>query len=492
VLCRRVFGTLTLLGALLAPAGVARAQSSPLPAPNVPAPTPPGLDAVARPLSPSAPEHPVVVRKVIASSQSNSTMVGGVVPVPDDALPGESTAVQPGRDTPAPSAYVRTAVYRPDLDKGAVELVNAPVNRATVSAATRAAPAARLDLHMDGEQKIGPGRQFVYTIYVQSTGTAPAMSARVIDHLPPGIRLLNAEPKPEIAGDRLTWDLGDMPPGTERRIGVSIDADKLSTEFVVRPVASFSVDAGLRIAPAHPVLELSLLGPATAPPGATVPYRVQIANNGSTALQRVILLVKLSAGLRHSSQGRSDAIEADVTLAPGETKTLPLDLLAGPAGSNSIVASARVDNGPSAEVRSVVLIDAAAPALSVGVRPVTHLRADISNLTEAVTVGAPVVYEIRLTNPDGASQTGIRLLAELTEGLEPEQADGPTAFASNGRGIVFETLRRLGPGEAAIYHVRARAKRAGVQQLRVEVNADRQSQPTTAESSTWVAPGHGR
>jgi hypothetical protein len=116
---------------------------------------------------------------------------------------------------------------------------------------------------------------------------------------------------------------------------------------------------------------------------------------------------------------------------------------------------------------------------------------EINGLSGAVSVGLPAVYEVKVQNLGDAPQSGVRVLAELPEGLEADQADGPTASAVAPHGVVFETLARLGPGESAVYHVRARARRAGVQRLRVEVNADRLPQPASAEASTWVAPGRG-
>jgi uncharacterized repeat protein (TIGR01451 family) len=496
VLRRKLVGTLTLLGTLLAPAGVARAQSGPVRTQSVPAPAPPGLDAAALPLVPEPPSNgdsATVARKVIASSQPELPASVGLVPVPDDGLGSGAGAMRlEVRSRSAPAATLRTAVYRPDVDAGPVELVGGPGAPLERVAAPRTATAARLDLQLDGPPEVTPGKPFVYVIRVRSSGTAPAAAARITDRLPPGVRLVGADPKPEIAGDRLTWELGDLPPGAERRLTVTVDTEKVTSAFVVRPMANFGVGPGLRVAPGRPQLELRLIGPESAVPGATVPYRVLIANNGTSSLQRVNVLVKLTPGLRHPSLGRGDAIEADVVLAAGETKTLPLELLAGVAGMNGITASARAEGGPSAEAHTAVAVDMAARISSAAYPTASHMRAEISTLSEAVSIGATVIYEVRLINPDDVAQTGIRVLAMLTEGLEPEQADGPAASAVTAHGVVFETLRRLGPGDSAVYHVRAHAKRAGVQQLRVEVNADRLAQPTTAEASTWVAPGRGR
>jgi uncharacterized repeat protein (TIGR01451 family) len=352
---------------------------------------------------------------------------------------------------------------------------------------------ARLELHVSGPTEVTIGKPFAYEILVQNSGGAAAGAVRVSDRVPAGARLLNAEPRPEVAGERITWDLGDLPSGAERRLRVTIDADRLTAALTVSPTASFGIGPGFRVAPGRPGLELRLSGPEAVPPGVVVPYRVQLANNGGGALGHVVILVKLPPGLRHPQVGNNnDAVEADVSLAAGETKTLPLELVAGTTGPNVIAATARADGGVRADASATVLVDRAAPAALVAPRAPAPLQIQINNLSQGLTVGGTAVYEVRLLNPDDAPQTGIRLIGYLSEGLEPETADGPTASVQAPHGVVFETLRRLGAGDAVVYHVRARAKRAGVQQLRVEVNADRLAQPAVAELSTWVTPGRGR
>jgi uncharacterized repeat protein (TIGR01451 family) len=489
VLRRGVIGALMLLAAAHAISGGARAQ------PNAaPAPVPAALDAAAAPLTTDAANLQAKPRRVIASSQAGPARPVGTLSVPDDGLTPNLGAA-PARAASASGSGVRTAIYRPDLDAGSVVPVG--TNGASTGAPIALSDAsltggARLDVHVFGPTEVALGKPFVYEINVESSGNVPAAAVRVSDRLPTGARLLNAEPRPEIAGDRITWDLGDMPPATARRLRVTIDADRLTSALLVSPTASFGVAPGLRAAPARQGLELRLTGPETAPPGVVVPFRVQIVNNGGSALTRAVVLVKLPPGLRHPQVGNNnDAIEADVALAAGETKTLPLDLVAGGTGANVVNASARAD-GLSAEASATVYVDRAAPAAMVAPRSATPLRVEINNLSQGLTVGGTAVYEVRLLNPDDAPQTGIRLIGYLSDGLEPEQADGPTASVQAPHGVVFETLRRLAAGESVVYHVRARSKRAGVQQLKVEVNADRLPQPVAAELSTWVAPGHGR
>jgi uncharacterized repeat protein (TIGR01451 family) len=497
VLRRRLFGSLMLLGAVLALPGVARSQAAATPSERVPGPTPPGLDALATPLLPEAPPptpRPTVARKVIATSQSSAPPSPSSIPVPDDGLtPGNRRPVMPA---PAvSSSAVRNAGYRQDVDGGTIQQVGGSDSRPAKKgepAPVQIAAGARLDLHVEAPPAITAGKAFRYLIHVKSTGMRPATSVRVTDHMPAGVRLINAEPKPEVAGDRLTWDLGDLPPGTERLIQVAMDAERLATDFVVSPVASFGVAPEVKVSAVRPKLEIHLTGPDSALPGAVVPFRVHVANNSTISMPRVRILVKMSPGLRHPRMSRDNAIEAEIALAPGESKTLPLDLQANTLGQNDIAVFASSDDNVLGTTASIRVDPTAGTATAAAFRAVPRLRVEINNLSDAINVGGSILYEVKVQNPEDAPQMGIRLLASLTEGLEPDQADGPTASTVTAHGVVFDTLRRLAPGESAVFHVRARGKRAGVQQLRVEVNADHLGQPATAEVNTWVAPGRGR
>jgi hypothetical protein len=467
----------------------------------VPAPIPPRLDAVAVPLVPgaaAAAERPQVARKVIASSQPGP-LPAGTVTLPDDGLTSAPFPARPGGSPAAtPTPGLRTAIYRPATDAGPVEQVGyvpGPSGVRGGAAVSRPLPGARVSLLVEGQPEVIPGRPFAYAIHVQSDGGVSAAAVRVTDHLPPGARLVSAEPRPEIAGDRLTWDLGEMPPGTGRTVKLTIVADRVPGDLLLNPSASFGTPAGLKVAAARSLLEVRLAGPESAVPGSVAPYRVQVVNNGATPQSRVHVLVKLTPGLRHPQLGRGDAIEADVSLAPGETKTLPLDLTVGGAGQNVISASARTDaGGLSAEARAAVNVDphAPAPVVPASARNAPRPAVEINNLSEGTGVDGTIVYEIKVRNADAEPQTGLRVLAALPEGLEAEQADGPTASTVAPHAVVFETLRRLGPAESAVYHVRVRALRAGVQRLKVEVNEDNLEQPASAETTTWVAPGRGR
>jgi uncharacterized repeat protein (TIGR01451 family) len=474
-----VFGPLTLFGAALVLAGAVRAQGTQAPGSVAPASAASPLLSQTNPSVGTDASY-----RVIATSRSARPT--GSVTVPDDGLGLDFSSIRTLPQAPAaPRPAVRTAIYRPEIDAGPV----VPVGSNPAEAGPTAA--ARLDLHVDGPPEVMPGKPFVYVIRIASTGGVPATAVHVADRMPPGVHLLSAEPKAEVAGDRLSWDLGDLPAGQERQLRLTVDVERLTTEWQVSPMASFGVASGLRVMPGRPALQLRLTGPDTAPPGVVVPYRVQLANNGATPLKQVVVQVKLPPGLRHMQMANNDMIEANVTLASGETKTLPLDLQAGALGPNIVAAVARADGGLVAQAQANVLVDQAAPAASVVPRTVSRLRVEVNKLSETLAVGGTAVFEIRVSNPDESAQSGLRLLTQYSEGLQPEQADGPTASAQQAHGVVFETLGRLGPGETAVYHVRALARRAGVQQLRAEVNADHQLQPAAAEASIWVTPGRG-
>lgn len=436
------YGMLALLGVLLALPGTGQGQDAP------------------------------PARRIIARGQP---MAASLPPLPPGAADGTSYhSIQP-------------AVYRPGASGDPVRQAALGPSDGGEAAATTAA-VAMVSLHVENGATSAAGRTHSYTIVVRNPGLAVATHVGVESRLPPGARLIGAEARPIVQGDRLAWDLGDLGPGLERRIAVEFAPARSSDDAIPSPTATFGVARTPRPRVVEPPLEVRIQGPTEATLGSSARFRVQLANRGENAQSHVLVRVQLSAGLYHRQLGKGDQIEAEVALGPGETKSLPLEIAVTGDGRQTLSATAAAASGPRASAEAVLEVRSTADAARV----VPGMTVDVRNRTEGLILGGEAKYEIQIANLTAAPQTGVRVLVDLPEGLEPLRADGPTEHSLSPTGAIFETLSRLGPRETAVFHVVARAKRAGVQRVRVEVNADRQAQPITGELNSWVAPGKGR
>src|SRR5262249_56378484 len=79
-----------------------------------------------------------------------------------------------------------------------------------------------LALELLGPEAGAPGQPLVYEIRVRNAGTVPARLAPVDPELPPGTRLLHADPPPAVEGDRLKWVVDQLTPGDEQRFRVQL------------------------------------------------------------------------------------------------------------------------------------------------------------------------------------------------------------------------------------------------------------------------------
>src|SRR5262245_11536823 len=90
------------------------------------------------------------------------------------------------------------------------------------------APAIRgaaLALEKVGPPGIEPGKPFTYEIIVRNVGSAAAQQVCIDAPLPEGGRYLGGEPMAEAVEDGLTWKLGTLDAGAERRLRVEVQTD---------------------------------------------------------------------------------------------------------------------------------------------------------------------------------------------------------------------------------------------------------------------------
>ena len=139
-------------------------------------------------------------------------------------------------------------------------------------------------------------------------------------------------------------------------------------------------------------------------------------------------------------------------------------------GQQRITAAARSTDGPSAQVAHLCSVEGLA-AISLQVMD-SEDPIEVDGLTE---------YVIRVANEGTKAATGVRLAATLLGDLEPVEATGPGRHRVENLAVEFEPLAKLGPGEEAVYRVRARGRRAGDHRVHVQLVSEEHPTPITKE-----------
>ncbi len=256
-------------------------------------------------------------------------------------------------------------------------------------------------------EKVGPptvaaGKPFAYEIVARNAGTVAVFNVRVDDEIPAGARFLSAEPRPEVHGDRLTWNLGRLDVGAERRINVTIQPVG-EGELTAGATATFSATSSLKTLIIRPKLALTVTGPEGIQVGDPVEFQVRVTNVGTGPAMNVVLHDSLPAGLWHNQGHR---IDADLgTLAPGETKIVPLQttaVKAGPQVNETLVTAA---DGLKASAQCRVLVTEAILSLRTTGPKRRYLNREAQ-------------FNLELANTGSAPAANVLVTDQLPEGLE--------------------------------------------------------------------------
>jgi uncharacterized repeat protein (TIGR01451 family) len=198
---------------------------------------------------------------------------------------------------------------------------------------------AQVSVEVAGPASVALGEPLHYELIVRNTGDAPACRVQVEDPLPSGAKLLQTEPAAELRAGSLSWDLGTLEAGAERRLKVDLQHFGLAG-MQPPPRIAYTASAGLQTQVVRPPFVVALFGPDKATAGATVPFQIQLSNDGTTPIRHIVLRDQLPPGL---SYPRGYMIEADVgDLAPGQSRSVRLDATAAQVGRyvNEVVAIA--------------------------------------------------------------------------------------------------------------------------------------------------------
>jgi uncharacterized repeat protein (TIGR01451 family) len=207
---------------------------------------------------------------------------------------------------------------------------------------SNAAGAAAAVVEKRGPETITPNQPYAYEIILRNPGNAAVGQVRVEDELPPGARLMSADPPAEVGLDRLTWSMNSLESGAERHIKVQLNLGAI-TEYHATATIHYTATATLRTRAPQPRLTLTMRGPEQVMAGDNVPFQIQIANAGGGPISNLVLHGNLPDGLTHP-QGK--IVEAEIgTLQPGESRNVTLMTQAVKGGQFVSEMTATADGG---------------------------------------------------------------------------------------------------------------------------------------------------
>ncbi|HWG43308.1 MAG TPA: hypothetical protein VN688_11025 [Gemmataceae bacterium] len=455
--CRLAEAVLLLLGAsLLLVPGQAQGQSPtrgeviatavPVTAdtPAVPAPFPP--HAQATPLAHPAPAMNGTIQQTAFVAEPASP----AAPPASSIVPTNGLVLEPSKSAPAPTPLAPAPV--------------APANGLPSGAGTPApsgspnTTAALVSVDVTGPAHVSIGQPVAHEIVIRNAGYRAIAEVHVEEALPPGVRVLRTDPPALTHGDRVTWDMGALEAGTERRLKIEVQPASAG-ELHLRPHVTFLPSSGLRTQVIRPQFGVELKADHDKTPcGGHIAFTIRVSNDGNAVIHNIKLYDQLPAGLSHPA-GQRVGITRFGDLQPGETRTITLDTSAVKAGQfrNEVVAQA--DGG--IEARASVEVTVAEPSLA--------LRVDGP---KKGSTQRDLDFQLEVSNPGPLPAKKIRLVQTLPPSFQTIGASTGATFDEAQHALTW-TLPELAPGQRQRVTFRVKASTAGDWPLYTAVQADK-------------------
>lgn len=316
-------------------------------------------------------------------------------PKPPLSLPpivGEVTPIK----TPAPSApsgSIQQINYNPSI-----EGTDSPTEDAQPDA-----PAGKMEpcvtLQWTGPKTAKIGQPAAYQILVKNVSTLAVHHVVVQNHLPAGVTLSAADPKP--TGESL-WELGTLQPHQERRIDLQLLPESKG-DLRCEASVTFSSTCSARISVREPKLALKISSPPQVIVGDPVAVSLAVRNPGDGVAERVKVRATLPTGLDNP---RGKTLDFDVgNLAPNETRTLQVPCSAQAGGQQRLEAVAT--GAGNLSTQDTMVVEVIAPSLDVAIQG-----------REMLYLDRKTTFVIKVTNSSAAPAGNVNVSDVLPPGFK--------------------------------------------------------------------------
>jgi uncharacterized repeat protein (TIGR01451 family) len=300
------------------------------------------------------------------------------------------------------------------------------------------------------------GQEIPYTITVTNNGRVESQAMTVRDPIPEGLQYVRSEPPATIDNDQLTWTFSALPPGQAHTAQVVFRATRtgpVTNCANVTGADGLKADNCVTTQVTAPQLRVTKTGPLTGVVGMPVTYQIAVTNPGTGPATNVLLRDQFDAGLEHES--RANPVELPVgTLAPGETKTVTLNLIPRTVGALTNRVSALADGNLTARAEHTVTVQRAQLAIK-------------KTGPAARYVDRPAVWDIRVTNPGETALANVVVRDQLPPELGFQSATQGGQQTSDGQ--VLWNLGTLGPREEKLVQLTTRCLKIAPRALNVAI-----------------------
>jgi uncharacterized repeat protein (TIGR01451 family) len=245
----------------------------------------------------------------------------------------------------------------------------------------------------------------------------------ITDMIPAGSTYVKSEPPAQVDGKKLTWSIDTMDRGQTINAKIWYTADSEGSLVNCATMAAIPRGCAATFV-GKAQIAIDKTGPEMAKLGAQVNYSIVVKNTGNADANDVVVTDTVPDGLS-SDSGQSTLTFNVGTLAPGQSKEIPVALKAAARGKHCNDASVATSNAGSAKSEACTLV--VQPGLKIdktGTKEQflgrnANYEIVVANTGDTTLTGVSVTdtapAETRIVSASGASISGVTATWQLSE-----------------------------------------------------------------------------
>lgn len=323
--------------------------------------------------------------------------------------------------------------------------------------------ASGLVLDKSGPSEVAVGGTVTYKIDVRNPSDLSARALVVTDSIAPSLTYVGSNPPATVAGNTITWQLGDLAAGQARSMELSFrtsQAGVINNCATVRSADGVSAQDCAATTVTSPSVEITMVAPQQVAVGEDVTFVTTVTNRGSAPASGIVLIDRFDEGLKHEFAASPIENRELGTLAPGESRKVNVRLRAVAPGrwcnTMEMTGGNNARGSAQACVTAVAASTSAVPPV-VTPPPSTPSTTPLPQITVRKTadkvraaVGEKVMFTISVENVGQIPATNVRVTDSYDLGLSPTLASN--GYAKEGNNLIWQ-FASLGPGQAQLLRV---------------------------------------
>lgn len=217
--------------------------------------------------------------------------------------------------------------------------------------------APQLGVSVSAPRALALNQDVTVTYTVTDNGPVDAGTISVTARVPPGMNVVQTNPRAAVDGDEMIWTIPAASRGKAQTVKATLRPVKVGSASLVADARANDGTSGhgtLAVNVTEAKLLLKLEGPASGVVGESLPFQLTVTNTGDGTTGTVRLQARLAAGLEVAN--RSGGFEQTIpSLAPGQSRTIKLPVSATQTGRHQIQASAVADGDIAAIPQDTVV-----------------------------------------------------------------------------------------------------------------------------------------